>query len=374
MYRYVRTFIRSIRRHPRCITSDQCVQQGLFSDERLVYPALTHDRTIPRCFGGAAVRWSKYLAREFPAGRVFVSRNARVHGPEGWVTVKNNRLAADLGWFSGHTFEIDRKKMMMNSFEHVPGRVFSIATNFADINYGHFVLDALPRFGMFLKAGYTHKDFDFLYTAKPLGRGAQNLLMQLGVPEEKILIAQPRVGIEPDELITTSYPGIRMNYLPWTIEYLRSLRPDLADIKPSRRLFIDRKSDLRHLANTEQLLPILDKHGFELINPAEVEDAPRIFAEAEIVVGAHSAGITDIAFCQAGSHMLELIPSDHQQPYYYTVADSGRLNYSYILGQSIGKRPMGATGPSKLDFAVDPDVFAHALDTMVAERKQTCHV
>lgn len=366
MYRYFRNILRSVRRHPRCLSTEACVEKNILT-EHPVFPAQQHARTTPRHFGSAEVRWSRYLATEFPAISVFTCDNATVRGPDGWVTLPNGKLIPDLGWFRHHTFEIDKKKMRMDRIEHIHGRVLSIATNFADINYGHYVLDSLPRFGLFLKAGFTPSDFDFLYTPKPLGRGARNLLARLGVPENKILIAEPRVAIAPDQLIATSFPGIRMNYLPWTIDFIRSLRPDLAASTGQRRLFIDRKSDLRHLANNDQLKAVLQQFNFECINPAEVDDAPKLFSEAAIVVGAHSAGLTDIAFCRPGTHVLELIPSDHQQPYYYTEADSAGHRYSYIVGQSQGRRPLGATGPSKLDFIIDPATLQQAIETMLAE-------
>jgi hypothetical protein len=72
--------------------------------------------------------------------------------------------------------------------------------------------------------------------------------------------------------------------------------------------------------------------------------------------------LTNIVFCPQGAKVLELLPSDHIHPYYYTLADASGLDYSYLVGQSAGQRPPGAFGPSPFDFSIDPSEFRAALE------------
>jgi capsular polysaccharide biosynthesis protein len=109
------------------------------------------------------------------------------------------------------------------------------------------------------------------------------------------------------------------------------------------------------------LIPILQRFGFDVYDVKTVTDEARYFSEAAVVVGAHGAGLTNLAFCQAGTKVLELIPSDHVWPYFYTLADAAGADYHYIVGRSLGSRPPGTFGPSPFDFIVDPSVFERAL-------------
>jgi capsular polysaccharide biosynthesis protein len=80
-----------------------------------------------------------------------------------------------------------------------------------------------------------------------------------------------------------------------------------------------------------------------------------------VVIGASGSALADLVFCQPGTRVLELIPSDHVVSYWYTVADSGGLRYGYLVGESETHRAAGTPGPSLADFRVDEDQFRLAL-------------
>ena len=133
---------------------------------------------------------------------------------------------------------------------------------------------------------------------------------------------------------------------------------------PHRKVYVPRVGP-RKVSNEAELMPILQSFGFEIYDFRAVADEVRYFAEAAVVVGAHGAGLTNLAFCQAGTKVLELIPSDHVWPYFYTIAEAADADYSYIVGQSLGSRAPGTFGPSPFDFVVDPTVFQAALHEML---------
>ena len=88
---------------------------------------------------------------------------------------------------------------------------------------------------------------------------------------------------------------------------------------------------------------------------------PEDFDQAAVVVGAHGAGLANLAFCRRGTRVIEIIPTDNAHPFYYSLALAAQLDYGYLVGRSIVERDAGAFGPSPYDFDVDLDELAAAL-------------
>ena len=191
-------------------------------------------------------------------------------------------------------------------------------------------------------------------------QAAMRIVARAGVPLDRFVVATDGVSIQPDVLLAPTFPGTRRNYQPWLVEFLRSTIT--APAHAGRRLYIQRKAT-RRVLNEAELLPVLAANGFELYDPGEHDDPPSDFAAAAIVVGAHGAGLADLAFCRPGTCVLELIPEDHVMPYWYTVSEAGGLRYGYLVGDA-HPSPLGA---SKSDLTVDAQDFSAALaDTVRA--------
>jgi capsular polysaccharide biosynthesis protein len=228
-------------------------------------------------------------------------------------------------------------------------------------NYGHFLLDAVPRLHLFEKAGLSLDDVDYIYCPLPT-RSARRILERLGIPMERIIEPARRVAIKPETLLATSFPGTRRNYQPWLVAFLRErLTPDA--VTPHRRLYV-RRTEFRRLVNEDELLPLLEAEGFETYNPVDHADPPRDFAEASVVVGVHGANLADVVFCRPGARVLEIVPLDHQEPYYYAAADAAGLRYGYLVGDAAIPTPRS---PNQSDVHVSLSDFKAALaDTLAS--------
>jgi hypothetical protein len=295
---------------------------------------------------------------ELPRGNVV--------GVEGWIVSREGDLLPEHTWYGTHTAEMEhrlRRGRQPHRVERVGGTALSLGTRSADSNYGHFLLDSVGRLALVEKAGIRMDGIDHVVGAVPSER-ARRILKRAGVPLDRFIVAREGVSIQPDVLLAPTFPGTRRNYQPWLVEFLRKTgpAPAAADVA-GRRLYIQRKAT-RRVLNEAQLLPTLEEHGFEIYDPAEHPDPPADFAAASIVVGAHGAGLADLAFCRPGTCVLELIPEDHVMPYWYTVSEAGGLRYGYLIGD-VHPSPLGA---SKSDLTVDVNDFGVALaDTVAAE-------
>ena len=172
--------------------------------------------------------------------------------------------------------------------------------------------------------------------------------------------------VQADVLLVPSFPGHSLTYQPWLPAFLRRAAGFAGDPRPpTRRLYISRRGSSREAIDEEAVQALLRERGFEIYEPSEHLSQPDDFRDAAIVVGAHGAGLANLAFCQPGSKVLELLPTDNAYPFYYSLAVSGDLEYSYLACASTGERPPEAFGPSPYDFRIDLDELTVALDALV---------
>jgi capsular polysaccharide biosynthesis protein len=190
-------------------------------------------------------------------------------------------------------------------------------------------------------------------------------MISLGIREDKCIWSDNNTLLQADEIIATSFPGLRRNYAQWVPRYLQtSLKPITPTPKGARNIYISRKGT-RKIINEEQILAIARRYDIEFADLIEEPRQPELFHDCQVVIGAHGAALANIAFCKSNTKVLELMPSDHQFPYYFTLAGAGQLDYHCLIGDSLGKRSEGSFGPSPFDFWVEPNEFEATLQLMV---------
>ena len=116
------------------------------------------------------------------------------------------------------------------------------------------------------------------------------------------------------------------------------------------------------MVNEHELSSILKEFGFEVYDPNRRIDQLKVFSESQIIIGDHSSSLANLAFCQPGTKVLEIIPSDHMFPTFYTFAQAGGLQHFFLPVKSMQEREFYDEGPSIFDFEVPPNEFRKALD------------
>jgi Glycosyltransferase 61 len=345
---------------PAGVTSmHECAADGR-GTWQLAFPANVGARVDPRQIG----LWKAELERELapiPDLGILSCQGGAILGPHGWVFTADGQFVADASW-RGATAAIADLPPTFQRPRRLVGVCLNLASDFALDNYGHFILDCLPRLALFLKAGFSLDDVDYVYLPRPMTKSASLILDALNIPNKKYIWANENPFVRADLVIATSFPGTKRNYARCVPEFLRGLFPTSSD--PSRRIYIPREG-LRRVRNEASLIDVASEFGVEVYDYREHLNEPEFFANVDFVVGPHGAGLANIAFCPPGAKVLELIPSDHVHPYYYTLSESARLDYSYILGRSLGARDVGAWGPSPFDFDVSVDEFRLGLSEIL---------
>lgn len=299
------------------------------------------------------------LDHPYPSLGVLEIPSGKVLGKNGWAFTDKGEHLVTCSWY-GNQADVNLPPAF-DRHQRVKGTCLSLVTDFADINYGHYVLDCLPRYGIFKNAGFTAADVDSIYLPKPSGKTAAELVRDLGIPIEKCIWAKPNETIVADRLLVTTFPGRQRDYARCVPEFLQSaLSPHGGR---ATRAYMPRDG-ARRVLNEPELLEICSEFGVQKFDFRDCAHEPSFFHQAEAVIGPHGASMTNLAFCQPGTKVLELIPSDHMHPYFYTLASAAQLDYGYLVGQSTQNRPAGTFGASPYDFHVSPDAFKAALKEM----------
>jgi capsular polysaccharide biosynthesis protein len=329
-----------------------------------VHPAHPNAGSPPIQYGKRAVDFGTKLVETIPELGVLELPDGCLYSSHAWVFGSDGHLLPE---FSGLTVDRIRVPRRLHTVTRLKGVCLSLASHMASYNYGHFVLDALCRFQLFRDAGFSLADVDHVLCPRPTSPNAKRLLAALEIPESKQLWAEGNVALQADVVLATSFPGARRNYQGWAVDFLRTL-VDAPSAPPNRRLFVTRVGTTRRLANEDALAPLLRQHGFERYDPTLHADPPADFGAAEIVVGPHGSGLTDLAFCRPGTRVMELIPTDHVFPYFYTLSRAAGLQYGYLMGRSRKHRRSGDYEYSPYDFRVDESEFSDAMTQIGSER------
>jgi capsular polysaccharide biosynthesis protein len=173
-----------------------------------------------------------------------------------------------------------------------------------------------------------------LLHAGPMSRLEQFLLDRLRPANVKVLRLESRGLLQIDEARLVSFPAWRFSgWLPhWCVAQIRAaLLPD-RESRRDRRIYISRRGR-RKVLNEDALVVRLSRHGFEVVDPESLPFAEQVelFYDAEIVVGTHGAGLTNLLFADR-ARVIEIFPTSRVFPHYALLAASLGLSYRYVLG------------------------------------------
>lgn len=219
--------------------------------------------------------------------------------------------------------------------EHYAGRLWAGYDHW-HTNFYHWFAHTLPVVQLFLQKGRP-EDQILLPQLTPWQQESLDLL---GLPEENRLITQRGRRYLGEKIVYTDFlRGIADFTASETMVSMASrLRHKAGSAaRPERLLYIERgAASNRKIPNEAALSERLQANGFEIVRPERLNVASqiRLFSEARMVVGFLGAGFTNIAWCQPGTIVCELVPSHHQNACFLPLAVRGQLRYWAELVQT----------------------------------------
>ncbi|MGY2717407.1 glycosyltransferase 61 family protein [Thermostichus sp. MS-CIW-15] len=222
------------------------------------------------------------------------------------------------------------------------------------VNYFHWMVDILPALDLLRRSGVLEKDIPLLvhgYQGKPF---QVQSLAALGIPSERLLSFEQAGGshVQAQNLIVPSLAGPVGCLTPRGWQVLQQLAPLGQAAGLPRRIYISRRAARwRRVINEAEVLEALRPWGFvsvqlEALSPGE---QIALMQRAEAVIGIHGAGLTNLAFCQPGTVVIEIFPTNAVLPYFWSLAQVVGLNYFPLLAPTCDPALVALLASPELD-------------------------
>jgi hypothetical protein len=320
----------------RCLSEDEFIEGHTWNlvdaeDQNYCFPEDGKDFSFT--FSGAEERELPWLAfqRCLPEmssqRRTTVFRNAIVAGETGTVLTSDKRIVLQNAYSSRRYLERSGNlKDILRSFLFKPEQDLECAISLLSPlcrNYYHWMIDVIPRLSNYSYLCEIEGRPLSLLVPSPMTSFMRDSLEMLGIPRERwIPLTARRVAVS--RLYVPEFWGNWRNqalgqpivYAAQTFESLAPLNSNFASeatAKPTEfiRVCIERENtQSRGIKNWAEVKRYLKNLGFRFVHLEKLSltDQRHLFREANIVVGCHGAGFTNMIFSRPGTKFIEFFP------------------------------------------------------------------
>lgn len=166
-------------------------------------------------------------------------------------------------------------------------------------------------------------------------------------------------SLEMDQISFQSWHADVLETDRFRPELLQSVRKAFSDSvtdKPQRRIYISRaRAARRKLLNEKDVWPLLEEMGFEKVFMEELNfsEQVKLMQQSDIVVAPHGAAITNVLFCQPGTHVVEIADLSFPNPNFYALASAMGHHYWILNAEGVGD-----VHPLEKDLRIDPSIVS----------------
>lgn len=239
----------------------------------------------------------------------------------------------------------------------IKGNVLHLVQGISAINnYGHWILDILPK--LCLAEKYKDlNDFDAIYLPNIKKKFQIDSLSYFRINPKKFIDGSVIRHIYAEKLTIPQHPYWKINKTQ--LDTVANIDPDIINLlkqkftsikneSKAKRLFIDRSdSNFFHnqIINYKDVSKILKDNHFKKIKLTELTFIEQIsyFKNAEIIVGAHGAGLTNIIFCNPGTKVIEFSNTNYITDIFKNICKINNCNY-YKMYSAV-KAPTAGIAP-----------------------------
>jgi hypothetical protein len=270
----------------------------------------------------------------------------------GWTTV-----AATLRMYRLHNVVLDRSLMVLlkdgeviaeTAYEQSPadlaalrlrpqnivvadlGHALATCCDHWDSNYYHWVAHALPALHAILER---HAGDDIGLLVPRLAPWQRQSLDMMGASGLTTVTTEPGTQYFLPAMEYYDFVSGRADFALSAVSHAAHARigAHVATRDTAHRLiYIDRGGSAnRRLPNEAALVEQLCRRGFHPVRPETLtlDQQVALFKGAGMVVGQLGAGLANIAFCQPGTVVYELVPEHHRNPCFLAMSMQGDLQY-----------------------------------------------
>jgi hypothetical protein len=291
---------------------------------------------------------------------------ARILGQAGHIVTQNGTLLTDLSFEYPDSYYQDGDwaavRACLKPMQSLAGTTCTLATNWADDNYFHFMFELLPRCEMVRRSGIPLETVDYFVVNPFQFQVFWDALARLGITRDRVKICSATSVFESTRVVAPSTLRATGHKRRWVCEWLKqTFAPTSTPCDGTVRLYVGRDdANRRHLQNQGELLEqVLLPLGFEHVNwdGRSIREQAALFANADIVVGLNGAALTNLVFCKPGTRVLVLHHPGKLSRYFYELCHTLDLDYYYLVGETTTT----TTGDYASDYVVNPAALAELL-------------
>ena len=319
------------------------------------------DPALATAFPAAIATEPAYLVT-VPQGRIWVDPYTRA------VLTDDDRLLADAS--VGNAALIASSQFLPPPVVEA-GAIASLHIRYS-YNYFHWMYDALPKVAVLEESGVAWAAIDQILINPCLMPAQRELLALVGIPLEKVIEA-PTYHAIADRLLVPVSSFAAGIVPPAVCQFLRQrlLTPSCLAIAPQTpRIYISRAgAKYRTVVNEAAVIAYLATLGFVSVQLETLSAQAQIalFAQAEVIIAPHGAGLANLVFAPAGSTLIELFLPDEVLPYYRAIAQHIGVHYycgctdiAPLEAQTVDWDFVGMTAPVS-NFVINLDALAALL-------------
>lgn len=334
-----------------CIFVDSTLKDGANIERRVAFatenhslkqPLQTNPVSVPDLDHSELISAEAYVGI-IPGGRLWYD------GGNATAWDRQGRIVEDLGM--GYA-PLVHASVAEQTPIRLKGRVCLLG-NRSWLNYYHWMCDSMPRLDVLEAAGIDLDSIDHFVVMEPKYPFHTDSLTLAGIGEDRLHTTGKGQYIEADELLMPVFGSNSLGLAQgsWTA---RSLAHRFGPTKPVARNHVKRRWFTRHFRKTENrpvpgsrlfvsrgttgkrgvanepaLLKALAPLGFEAVRceTLSITEQAELFASAEVVLGPHGAGLTNIVFCAENTLVVELFNA-HMAACFWTISELTGLRHA----------------------------------------------
>ena len=243
----------------------------------------------------------------------------------------------------------------------VPGKHHVLLKQTWDANYGHWLIDALPKLSLLPEL---HDLADCLFVLNP---------QRVDAMRSVVLDSLALAGIREDQALFLDDAPRRFERLtvlgtigrhpvakaPRAISYLEQLAEGVEPFA-DERIYVSRNlSSRRRLVNEDAVVDVLKQHGYVVVHPETLTFREQVatFRAARHVVGNMGAALANLAFSPQDVTVLALATERMNHDYFYDiVCHKTHGRYQGLQGKAVVDSPdIGS------DFTIDLELLEQSL-------------
>ena len=218
-------------------------------------------------------------------------------------------------------------------------------------NYYHWLIETVPKI-RYVREFESATGLEATYLV-PSDRPPwiEDTLDVLDIPDSKIEWATGSL-YDAQPLLVPSFPRYSTADYHWLRKHALNQNSKSSD---GRNVYISRSNAIsRRVVNEDEVMELLSDYGFQRYNleHQSLKENAALFKNADVVVGAHGAGLADIIFCTDTS-IIELFGARIKQPYREIASELG-LDYRAVHCE-----------PVSTDIRVDTETLEHEIQDVL---------